>query len=76
MNGEQLPSTEDLTLHDMRVDDLVDAGWTINPTMFGDTWLTWARLMREQGRDPVKVHIERWRAAARTVAESRWAAGE
>jgi len=63
-------------LHEQRVADLDEAGWTINPTLVGDTYRTWRRLMHEQGRNPTAVHLERWHQLRRTHAESRWAAGE
>ena len=69
---DTLPSTCDLALHEQRVADLVEASWTINPDLFGATYVTWRRLMREQGISPTEEHRRRYAAHMRTERESRW----
>jgi hypothetical protein len=71
-NEDTLPDTTDLALHEQRVADLVEAGWTINPDLFGATYVTWRRLMREQGRNSGAVHRTRYAEQLRTERESRW----
>lgn len=73
-NEDTLPDTTELALHEQRVADLVEAGWTINPDLFGATYVAWRRLMREQGRNSGAVHRERYADQLRTERESRWTA--